>query len=87
MIDNLQVLYLQQLEQAFEHSLHGRVETAVDICFELRARSDLGYYPRAMVNMALADLTNLEKYPDKAKFAREALRLAAELYVSSFAYS
>lgn len=81
MIDNLQVHYLEQLQKALQYALHGQVATAVDVCFELRLKPDLGLYPRAVVNMTLANLTTFQSHPDKIKFARESLRLAQELKV------
>lgn len=47
--------------------------------FELRLKSDLALWTRAQVNITLANLTSVQFYPDKSKFALEALRLAREL--------
>jgi len=81
MIDNLQVHYLQQLDLALKSALHGRLNVGVDILLELRLKPDISMYTRAMVNLALADLTTIGQHPDKVKFAREGLRLAKELQV------
>ena len=98
-MDNLQQHYLQRFETvrtigclhnqyanpayACELALHGDIEMCVNICLELRLQPDLAFWTRAMVNLTLAAHTTLDKHPDKAKFADEALRLATELQESA----
>ena len=81
MIDNLQAYYLEQLEIALKYALHGRLEACLVLLFELRLKPDISLYARALVNLALFDLTNIEQHPDKTKFAQEGLRIAKELQV------
>lgn len=82
MIDNLQIHFLEQLQLALTFALHGQVDTCVNICLELRLRPEVDLHTRAMINLTLADLLDIETHPDKIKFAQEALRLGRELLVS-----
>jgi len=47
--------------------------------FELRLKPDLALWTRAAVNLILAWVTDVQRNPDKSKFAREALRIVQEL--------
>jgi len=78
-----QSYYQQQLELAREMAQHGLRKPSLQICFNLRVHTDLSLYTRALVNMTLADLTDLKEHPDKLKYAEEALQLARELLVST----
>lgn len=79
MLDNLQHRYLLRLECANEAALEGKLDECRNICWELRLKSDDSLYTRAMVNLTLIDVCPIEEYPDKLKFAEEALRLAEML--------
>ena len=78
-MDNLQRFYLARLEAAEEFGLHGNIEECLDICWDLRLKSDLAIYTRALVNSALARYAIPEENPDKMKFAREVGVLAQYL--------
>jgi hypothetical protein len=57
----------------------GEKDKALDTLWELRLKSDLGLYCRAMVNLMLATEVDLEEHPDAPKFAQECLHLLDQM--------
>ena len=70
-MDNTARHYRDRYNEAAEHLFQGRKDVALDICWELRLKPDLGIFRRAAVNLLIATLVD----NDKLKYAEECLDL------------
>ncbi|KAI1615175.1 hypothetical protein EDD36DRAFT_178194 [Exophiala viscosa] len=70
-MDNLARQHKHRYEEALDHALEGRKDSALDICWELRLEPRIGVYRRAMVNLLIAQLLTY----DQMKYAEECLDL------------
>lgn len=77
-MNNLGAFYRQQYDEAHESAEEGKLDAALDRCFELRMYPDLGHFHLALVNLLIACIADPAIH-DTVKFATEAWNLAQRI--------
>lgn len=80
-MSNVQRHHLRLYEAALKKALEGDIKKCLDICFELRLKPDLASYTRASVYITICERAHIHDLPEKADFAKDALKIAKELRV------
>ena len=82
-MNNLQRHYLLQYTTVLEDvAVTGDYKRCLDTYLELRMKSDLSQYLRALVNIVICDFSVCSELPEVIELSNEAVKIAMKLSVS-----